>query len=477
VRSPAALEEEVARAALRDALLAPGDAVLVAVSGGADSTALAGLLAGAKGHGLPLRLSLGHVDHGWRGPDEAARDRACVEETARRLGLPLRTEGPPADVRRTEDAARRFRYAALAKMARETGSTLVATGHHLRDQAETLLLRLDRGSGETGLAGIPARRPLEGGTLAVVRPLLGAAPDELRAYAVARGLPFRDDPTNEVLDRDRARVRARLRALGEREAAATRDLAALAARLRRRLESRFRAFSERLRPSVAVHADARAVEADAAALVGVPADAWDLPLRVMGASLDADRDGPWFTRRHLAKAAALFDGPEGGTVQLPHGLDLHRLGSRAILARRDALPLEDLVLEGSPARAAGGLVVASRDDVPASDFDVHAWARSLPRPGGPPPWRAALDAGALGPRLVLRGVRPGDRFTPLGGSREARVSEWLSKAGWPEVLRRGVRVLESPAGIAWVVGHRIDARFAVRSTSARVAVVTVAEEG
>ena len=97
---------------------------------------------------------------------EAAADRAVVEALAARLGVTAAFAGPPpGEVRRTEDDARRFRYGALAREAHEHGCAVVATGHHLRDQAETFLLRLARGSGPAGLAGIPARRALDGGRL------------------------------------------------------------------------------------------------------------------------------------------------------------------------------------------------------------------------------------------------------------------------------------------------------------------------
>src|SRR5689334_10562409 len=97
------LERDVASQALSSGLLAPGDAVVVAVSGGADSASLASILAAGAAHGLPLRLSLAHVDHGWRGPGEAAADAAVVSSLAARLGLDVAWAPPPDPVVRTED--------------------------------------------------------------------------------------------------------------------------------------------------------------------------------------------------------------------------------------------------------------------------------------------------------------------------------------------------------------------------------------
>jgi tRNA(Ile)-lysidine synthase len=471
VDEPTALEAETAARARADGLLSPGDRVLVAVSGGADSAATAALLCAAAAHGLPLRVVLGHVDHGWRGEAEAALDRREVERLAALLGVEARFAGPPLLVRRTEDDARRHRYGALARLAREAGAGKVATGHHARDQAETLLLRIARGSGPAGLAGIPASRPLDGDRLLVVRPVLGVDPARLRAYALARALPFRDDPTNAALDRDRSLVRARLAALGDRQAAVVRDLAETAARLRRRLERREAQVGARLAPGLLVHVEAEAVEADASVLGSFPAAWTSSALRVLGAPLAADRDGPWFTRRHADLVAAVARGA-GTRVELPRGLVLERAGARVVLSRARPAPLAEAVLSGEGEARAGRFAVR-REDVPAAGFSLAAWAGERRAGTGRPPWRAALDAEALGARLAFRGARAGDRFVPLGRAAPADVLAFLSRQGVPSALRRGVRVAVREDGVvAWVLGHRIDARFAVTPGTARVALLS-----
>ncbi|MHC5012578.1 MAG: tRNA lysidine(34) synthetase TilS, partial [Planctomycetota bacterium] len=215
---PDTFAAEVADTCRAHDLLRPGERVLVAVSGGADSMALALLLHEASAHALPLSLVLGHVDHGWRGAEAAARDRAAVERLARRIDAPLDVAPTPNPPVRTEDEARRWRYNRLALSADRHGCRKVATGHHLRDQAETVLMRLLRGSGPVGLAGIPRRRPLgeaEAG-LEVVRPLLDVDPRRLRAFLEARGVAWVEDETNLDPRRDRARIRRRLEGLEAR---------------------------------------------------------------------------------------------------------------------------------------------------------------------------------------------------------------------------------------------------------------------
>ena len=472
------LEAEVAEAA-RAAGLAPGDRVLVAVSGGADSAALASLLARGAEHGLPLSLTLGHVDHGWRGPAEAAADRRACEALAAALGVPLLVAPPPAVVRRTEDDARRHRYGALLRLATATGCRVVATAHHLRDQAETFLLRLRRGSGPAGLAGIPTRRPLAGGPVEVVRPLLGIDPRRLRRHLDEHGLAWREDPTNAVLDRDRVRVRARLLAAEASGAAWTRDLAATAERVRRALARREAAVEARCTASLRVHplAAAADVALDDARAVG-PRDA-DTLLRWLGAAVGADRDGPWLTRHHVEAAARLVArGRPGEAVALPRGATLAVRRDRLVLALAAPPPPVRLELRGDGAVSAdvgAHALTLARRTVAADGFDAGAWARAHRHPTGAQPARAAFDADRLGPRVELAPVAPDDVLVPWGRTSSCRAYALLAREGVPAEVRRGVLALRRADGaIAWVVGCRIDAYAGVTATTKHVALVEVA---
>ncbi|HXG14757.1 MAG TPA: tRNA lysidine(34) synthetase TilS, partial [Calidithermus sp.] len=187
----------------RHAMLADGDGVVVAVSGGGDSTALLYLL-----HRLAserdLRLTAVHVDHGLRPGSGAEADH--VRRLGARLGVPV--AAVRVTVERTgslQDAARRARYAALEAEASRLGAARIAVGHTLDDQAETVLMRLLQGSGLRGLAGI---RPVRG---RVIRPLLAVRRSDLRAVLAEAGLDWIEDPSNE--DRRFLRTRIRLEVL------------------------------------------------------------------------------------------------------------------------------------------------------------------------------------------------------------------------------------------------------------------------
>jgi tRNA(Ile)-lysidine synthase len=196
-----------------DALGLGGRSVLVASSGGIDSNTLVHALLEIAGE-KSLKLSIGHVNHGLRG-EESEADEQAVLELARELGVPAfsrRVEPEQLRVGRSsrerptlQEAARTLRYRALREMANEAGCQQIATAHNANDQAETVLLRVFRGSGPDGLGGIP-ERSRDG---VVVRPLLGVTRTEIEEYAAQRGFSWREDRSNASVAYARNRLRLR----------------------------------------------------------------------------------------------------------------------------------------------------------------------------------------------------------------------------------------------------------------------------
>lgn len=185
-----------------------GGTVAVAVSGGADSLALLLLTAGA----MPGAVRAATVDHGLR--REAADEARFVAEVCTRLRVPHETlpVAVPSGGEGLQGEARRARYAALGGWMARKGVGTLLTGHQADDQAETLLMRLQRGSGVRGLAGVRARGPVPGsaGRLTLCRPLLGWRRAELAAVVAAAGLTPVADPSNEDPAFDRVAMRRRL---------------------------------------------------------------------------------------------------------------------------------------------------------------------------------------------------------------------------------------------------------------------------
>ena len=189
----------------RERLVPPGGRVAAALSGGADSVALTLLLRELAEQAGFVLAGVVHLNHQLRAAADA--DEQFCRELAASLALPIDVErvdvGQAARRARIslEDAGHRARYAFFGRAAARLRAERVATGHHQDDQAETCLMRLVRGAGPDGLAGI---RPRAG---CVIRPLLQLTRAELRAWLAERGQPFREDETN----RDPAFTRNRVR--------------------------------------------------------------------------------------------------------------------------------------------------------------------------------------------------------------------------------------------------------------------------
>jgi tRNA(Ile)-lysidine synthase len=195
-----ALVERARDAIERYEMLTRGATVVVAVSGGADSSALLDVLAR-----LPFDLTLApaHVDHGLRedSSDVAARLARRLSEAGLEVHL---VRAPDLSGPNLQARARAFRYGFLETVAARVGAGRIATGHTLDDRVETTLGRLLHGAGTEGLAGIP---PADGRR---VRPLVGVRRAETRAYCEERGLEFFDDPANDDLRFERVAVRREL---------------------------------------------------------------------------------------------------------------------------------------------------------------------------------------------------------------------------------------------------------------------------
>jgi len=192
-----------------DALLAPlkaAPSLLVAVSGGPDSTALLLMVAEWAGRRRTTRIAAATVDHGLR--PESAAEAQSVADLCDGLGVPhaiLRWTGAKPSTR-LQERAREARYRLLAEHAWAIGADTIVTAHHADDQAETVLFRLMRGSGVAGLRGMETMSRREG--VSIARPLLGVGKSALIAFARAHGAAFVEDPSNAELRFARPRLRA-----------------------------------------------------------------------------------------------------------------------------------------------------------------------------------------------------------------------------------------------------------------------------
>ncbi len=315
----------------------PGDALMgqriaAAVSGGADSVAMAWWLHDFATRPLPAVVFAGliHVNHGLRGAESAADEQFC-RDLAAELALPIEVHAAPvpASGRSPEAAARDLRYAAFERAADALGATVVCTAHTADDQAETVLLRLLRGAGLRGLSGI---RVTNGRT---VRPLLECRREELRAALRAAGRPWREDASNTDVSIPRNRIRHELLPALERVSA---DIASGGVEALARFAT-YAADDELFLEGAAVELMARLVLPSApgavalarGGLVTAPAPLARRVVRMAAGRVAPDR--PWSTVHLDAVLRLARRAQGGGTLDLP-GVLVERVSNEVRLLPR-----------------------------------------------------------------------------------------------------------------------------------------------
>lgn len=435
------------------AALPPAGRVLVALSGGVDSTALLFLV-------LPPpeergRLVVGHVHHGTGAyADEA---EALARDLAREAGVEVvvtrvRIAGERRREVGFEAAAREQRYRALVDLARKAGAVRVLTGHTLDDRAEGVLLYLLRGAGTGGLAGPREEREM------FLRPLLAFSREELAEFIAAEGIRVLEDPSNRDLRYTRNRVRHRLRPVIEKEFGdrAWRNLAESARRLAA-AEEALAAVAEEAWGAVRRGSSPRWISLDAERLAGYLVTIRVRLLRRAWAHAAAAREGRESLRKgELRRLEASLHRSPGSTLRLAGGVRVLRTDSRLILdGLADAAPLR-WKLPGELMLPDGGTLRAEEWEKDAAGDIVHSdklveW----------------VDAAALGDEVTVRPWRPGDRIEPFARPGHLVKVARVLASGASE--RRGpVWILESRGVVAWVPGHRLAHPFRVRPESRRL---------
>ncbi len=425
--------------------LGPRDRLVVAFSGGPDSTALlAGLARLARRR--PLDLVAAHLDHG--SDPGSARRAERARTLAAALGIDCVAERRPIADRLLpgegfEAAGRRVRYGFLEEVRRARGARFVATAHHRDDQAETVLLRLLYGSGLEGLAGI---RPVD---RRLVRPLLGLGRRDLAASLRTAGLEPADDPTNRDLSMARNRVRHRLLpALEAAEPGTARRLARLAEAALGARSAVERSLRTLLGPGP---------DLDRRAFAGLPAalrpHALALLHRAAGAPYPASRAAARELLRQLAEL-----GRDGGAERVgcdcPGGWRWQGSGERLMLVRTTG------PAPGAP-RFSYTLAIPGEVEIPELGVTMRV-ARGPVAPwmfhGAPRRAALALPVDA-GDRVLVRNRRPGDRLRPLGAPGSRKLKGLLIDRRVPRAVRDRLPLLCLGEQIAWVPGVTVDEAF------------------
>ena len=389
------------------------------------------------------RLAVAHFNHRLRGTASDADERLVRREAAR-LGLPFVSER--ADVaghaRRTglslEMAARQLRHEFLARAARRLKIKTVALAHHADDQVELFLLRLLRGAGGEGLAGMKFRSPSPADRrVELVRPLLEQPKSALHTYAKERGLRFREDASNAVLEMKRNRVRHRLLPL------LARQYQPAVGEVIRRTMKLLEGEADFVRQTAARWLKARRHEAFGRLHCAVQRHVVQIQLIRLGI-------GPTFElveRLRTRVGAIVSTGPDGLVRRDREGL-IERVATREPVFR-----LEERIVElASPVRrtAFGGLYLRW-------SLTRTSSAQGRPRFGSGLEY---FDADKVGSSVTLRHWQPGDRFQPIGMRSAVKLQDLFTNARIPRAERHQRAIGVTATGVIfWVEGLRIGERF------------------
>jgi tRNA(Ile)-lysidine synthase len=448
----------------RRQLFEPGARVVAAVSGGSDSVALAWILRELSDAGALRLTAIAHLDHSLRGA-ESARDAAFCRDLAAELGVPFDVEAvdvaslAKANGQSIEEAGREARYAFFDRVRARTTADAVATGHTRDDQAETVLMRVFRGAGTKGLAGIPPRRG------AIVRPLIDLRRVELVGWLDAHSRRWVEDSTNA----DRAVTRnwirhALLPEITARFGDGVIDVLARGADLARADDSVLSEIAREVAPGIQTSVG-HGIDLSVPALCVQPLA---IRQRVVRGVLKRFGGGP--SAAHVEAVLRMAESGQPARLRLGQRL-LELSGGGRVLSIRESRPAER-----TGSSWTYPLEIPGEIDLPEAAGRLTASPTTLEALGGMSkvkhlPQGQAVAAGLEGP-LVVRAWKPGDAMHVLGLSGRKKVQDLFVDRKVPRERRHMVPVVAHPDGrIVWVAGHALGEPFRVSEATKSVVVL------
>lgn len=443
------MEHKVRRTIEEYHMLSPGDRVIAAVSGGADSVCLLALLYGMKEE-WDLQLRAVHVHHGLRG-QEADRDADFVRTLCAELDVPCHII--KVDVRRfasgsgmsEEEAGRHLRYEALEQEAQEwesgdKGRSRIAVAHHSDDQAETILHNMFRGSGLAGLKGIPHVRGR------IIRPLLDADRREIIDWLRKNGFSWVQDSTNTSDHYTRNRIRRLLPMIEEdiNQGAVGNILrmGRLAGQADEYLSMKgkcwIREYVKQLGPQAAVPCAALTAEPEIIRSYVV--------MELLKDLAGSAKDLGWI---HVQQVLGLTGRPVGKEVHLPYSLVAVR-EYESILIGRNISPDEEE--EGEMA-------------LPKVEMSIFSYKKGTQFPKNM--YTKWFDCDRIKGTPVVRTRRPGDYMTLADGSHKA-LKRFMIDEKIPRQLRDQVPLLADGSHVMWIIGYRISEFYKIGPDTTRI---------
>jgi len=436
------------------------DTVLVAVSGGPDSVCMLHILLGLREE-MGFEVKVAHLDHQFRG-EESRRDAEFVTNLAERFDVPCfcHEENVPrflmSNAMSAQDAARVLRYQFLVKTSKLEYCQRIATGHNADDQAETVLMRVLRGAGPDGLAGIPPKR--EG---IIIRPILACWRSEIEDYLSEHGLPFRIDESNLESKYLRNEIRNDLLPqLTRYNPQISRSLVNLASTMAD-VSAHFGRMTDLALPEVLKTARVGQFVLDLRKLTGYDEASQRSIFRRVFESLRPDL--PPLASRHVENLLSMLrKGDVGASVGLPGRASGRLEHGCVVFSHGDGPPVGEekaLDVPGTASFADAGLTVTA-ELLPRSELGFCPTEANDDI--------ALFDWNELSPPLKIRPKREGDRFQPFGMEGTQGLKELFVNSKIAFSFRPSVPVLFDETGILWVVGIRRSARAPVTDNTKMV---------
>jgi len=462
MHSPEKTLRKVKATISRYKMIQPGDLVVAAVSGGPDSVCLLHILHELKDK-LLLHLVVAHFDHGLR-PDEDESETSFVRELAGSLELPFETAKGHLLAKETagsrEEAARNARYAFLERVRKRHKAQKVALGHNLNDQAETILMRLLRGSGPSGLTGIP---PCRDGS--IIRPLIEIERHEIEKYLKAKKLPSVMDSSNTGTDYFRNAIRLELMPLLDRHQPQLAHLLGQTAEILRDEDSYMERIAQAwLRKEIVLN-PGKSCELSVASLLNLPVALRRRAARQAIGMVKKDLRRIGWDHIESIQRLVLGEKPQA-VLKLPGGIEVRRTYDRLSFSTRRKKKSEPFsyTLNGP------GNYRIKEIGRTLSIEEVRS-KRGLRLRGLK--WTAFLDAEEIHFPLTLRTFKPGDRFIPFGMAGHRKLKDFFVDLKVPLEERHSTPILCCDDSPVWLCGYRIDDRFKVTPETKRVLKLTL----
>ncbi len=451
------IEDKVLKTIRDHSMIKSGDKVIIAFSGGIDSTALTHLLHSLKNK-LKIKLFAAHLNHKLRGKDSDL-DAVFAKATAKKLKVPFMIEEfdvlsfAKQNRLNLEDAARRARYEFLEKSAAKVGAIKIAVAHTADDNIETFLMRLVRGTGMKGLTGIP---PVRG---KIVRPLIGLLRSEIEEYLRSKKITPRIDRTNFETKYLRNRIRRNLIPALKSYNHNIKELLLQAISTANSIQGFVEVEAEKALKGMTLFKSAGEIRIDIRKLLNTDAALRGEVLRHAIETVKRDLVDISFVHiedilGQLNKKRAEIDLPGVYAYVNKGALSISR-SKRPETAPRTFM--HKLEIPGE-VREGGGFFIEA-DVLPSvSVSDLRA----------KDPYRAYLDYDKIGKPLIVRNRMPGDRFSPLGLKGSKKLQDIFVDQKIDLGERDSIPVIEDGKKIVWVVGYRMSEEAKVTPATRKV---------